>query len=286
MKYSNNASMRNRANYSTGDWLALLQIELDAGHPVLYRGDNLALGGHFYVIDGYDNENRLHFNWGWGGSDNGFFFVSDTDFSSNENAIVGLVPDYGWSAPTSSSLLSFYNDGTNYFGLWCDDPYIENGDDVTVHLDVINQGTATYTGKFLVGVRHSDGSVNSLYASNEFSVGPNYIRSIFVSGTMSGLQDSDEIIACYLDADNQWRLIDYGTGAIPLRYDLRDAVSLQYRDEGTYKCLLVHGKAGMTISGGGVNATFSKPLYELVDPQTGDYTFSNGHDSFTVHLTF
>lgn len=40
--------------------------------PVLYSGFNLTSAGHAFVCDGY-TQGLFHFNWGWGGSYNGYF---------------------------------------------------------------------------------------------------------------------------------------------------------------------------------------------------------------------
>jgi len=58
--------------YSDEQWLTLLETELDASRPILYRGASDE-GGHVWVCDGYDSNDRLHMNWGWGGYYNGFY---------------------------------------------------------------------------------------------------------------------------------------------------------------------------------------------------------------------
>ena len=87
-------------NYS-GAWQDLLRAEIDAGRPILYRGDkaDISTSKHFFVCNGYDtpNFNSFHFNWGWGGYCNGFYTLDDLtpgeyEYNENQMAIVGISP--------------------------------------------------------------------------------------------------------------------------------------------------------------------------------------------------
>ena len=50
--------------------------EINQRRPILAGGWNADYsGGHYYVIDGYDLNNLLHFNLGWNGSSNGYYEV-------------------------------------------------------------------------------------------------------------------------------------------------------------------------------------------------------------------
>lgn len=52
--------------------LSSLKKEFDNGYPVLMTGVG-ALGGHAWVIDGYDENGYVHVNWGWGGLSDGYY---------------------------------------------------------------------------------------------------------------------------------------------------------------------------------------------------------------------
>ncbi len=54
-------------------WVRMLKDELDARRPLLYMGTGENSGGHGFVCDGYDDESRFHFNWGWNGMYDGYF---------------------------------------------------------------------------------------------------------------------------------------------------------------------------------------------------------------------
>lgn len=78
--------------------------EFNAGRPVLMSavatsGEGRDSGGHAFVIDGYDTENFIRVNWGWGGYSNGWYDLSVMDgggymFNSDQTIIYGIMPDY------------------------------------------------------------------------------------------------------------------------------------------------------------------------------------------------
>ena len=96
--YSNELSIVRRNNYDDSDWLALIKNCLDLSCPIHYSGhDSYGGGGHAFVCDGYDSNDFLHFNWGWGGSGNGYFAngalnVQGYAFNESNVAIINIRP--------------------------------------------------------------------------------------------------------------------------------------------------------------------------------------------------
>ena len=96
--YSPDISYENRSDYNDSDWIALLKAELDNGRPIQYRGSkNSQGGGHSFICDGYDSNDLFHFNWGWGGQDDGFFDIdimgtSMGSYTIGQAAIIGIEP--------------------------------------------------------------------------------------------------------------------------------------------------------------------------------------------------
>ena len=75
--------------------------EITAKRPVLMAGWKAGGAGHTFICDGYDTAaDKYHFNWGWGGSCNGWFAMSALNpssarqYNSNKEAIVGIEPKY------------------------------------------------------------------------------------------------------------------------------------------------------------------------------------------------
>ncbi|MBR4804238.1 MAG: C10 family peptidase, partial [Bacteroidales bacterium] len=103
--YKSTAASAYRNNYSDANWDALLRTDLNANRPLLYRGSGTG-GGHAFVCDGYDNEGLFHYNWGWGGSYDGFFASNNlapggggigsnqsNTFNTSQAVVYGIEPD-------------------------------------------------------------------------------------------------------------------------------------------------------------------------------------------------
>ena len=77
--------------YGTDAYRELLQEELDNNRPIIYVGYSND-GGHAWNIDGYDGD-YFHNNWGWGGSQNGYFLLSSLNsFDSGQGALINIEP--------------------------------------------------------------------------------------------------------------------------------------------------------------------------------------------------
>ena len=82
---------KQRASYSLANWILMLKAEFDLGRPVYYSGQSTE-GGHAFVCDGYDEDDLMHFNFGWSGSDDDYYAVDAIDYHTNAAAIFNYVP--------------------------------------------------------------------------------------------------------------------------------------------------------------------------------------------------
>jgi PKD repeat protein len=85
------------SKYTLGAWTALIENELNHSRPVQYVGfDSIANAGHTWVCDGYDASNNFDMNWGWGGSDNGYYAPAALNVGYHFNwwneAVIGIEP--------------------------------------------------------------------------------------------------------------------------------------------------------------------------------------------------
>jgi len=81
-----------RGSTSSSAWLNYLKGELDDGAPFMYGGSG-SYGGHVWLCDGYRDDDYFHFNWGWGGQQNGYFALTNCSsygFNSNHAIIIGI----------------------------------------------------------------------------------------------------------------------------------------------------------------------------------------------------
>ena len=103
------------SDHDAAGWVACLKNEHDHGRPVYYSGKGEE-GGHAFICDGYDTNDYLHFNWGWGGYCNGYFAYGALDpgiggagsgsgsYNSLNYAILGAHPSaFALAAPTGLS---------------------------------------------------------------------------------------------------------------------------------------------------------------------------------------
>ena len=95
--YAQNAQFQNLTDVVTDTssyastlpiWEERLLTELDNRRPVFYSGRSKAAGGHAWIVDGYttvDSTHFFHVNWGWAGSDNGFYRLRNMNTSGYGN---------------------------------------------------------------------------------------------------------------------------------------------------------------------------------------------------------
>ena len=108
-KYRADMTPLMRDDYSNAEMGTLLRAELDQQRPILFDGSNTS-GGHSFVFDGYDASGKFHVNWGWGGSNDGFFELgslnpgvggiggnSSGTYNMGNVALIGIRPNTNWS---------------------------------------------------------------------------------------------------------------------------------------------------------------------------------------------
>ena len=149
--YSSDATLCERANYTDIQWKTLLKNNLDNQIPVLYSGSSYYdpvngtySGAHAFILDGYDNDDYFHVNWGWGGAYDGYFAIEAMspayyNFSHDENATIGLVPATIVNPPFTDLLQATALD-TNY---------VQPGGVLGGHSRMVNVGDTT--DNFFVG---------------------------------------------------------------------------------------------------------------------------------------
>lgn len=108
------------------NWDSLLIAHLDRKMPMYYAGWSVPdTNGHAFVCDGYQDSSYFHFNWGWGGSYDGYFYTSDlgpggNNFNLAQEVIINCFPDtvnnqypyYCQGADTLRSTAGAFNDGS------------------------------------------------------------------------------------------------------------------------------------------------------------------------------
>lgn len=87
-----NSTCTYKSGYTQSAWEAMIYEDLEKGWPIVYSGVSPTQGGHAVIIDGYRAaDNLFHFNFGWGGSGDGYFTVNDTNGMNGFNEQQGMT---------------------------------------------------------------------------------------------------------------------------------------------------------------------------------------------------
>ncbi|MFB6317180.1 thiol protease/hemagglutinin PrtT [Saccharicrinis sp. FJH54] len=105
--YSADLKYYERYDFEDQDWKNLIKSDLDKGNVLVYSGTDEI--GHSFNIDGYDNNDYFHVNWGWNGKYNGYYSIDNLNpsgyrFDNNQSVIVGIADTY--FGPTDITLSS------------------------------------------------------------------------------------------------------------------------------------------------------------------------------------
>ena len=144
-----NCYYRDDSGVTDAIWAGYINTELNASRPVIYAGQDTS-GAHCFVCDGYNNSNMYHFNWGWGGWQDGYYSLSNLapgsggtggnstyTFNLSQRILTGIIPDSTYTpsnpfSPDPDCLITSF-------------PYTENFDDTNTYgclrlLDANNDG--------------------------------------------------------------------------------------------------------------------------------------------------
>lgn len=163
MRYDKQATIERRNGYTEWEWNRMMKSEIDAGRPVLYAGDD-GTAGHQFVLDGYSDRNLFHFNWGWSGYGNGWFYFEAPDytFRNNQCAIVGLKKDPNGTSEYAAGLCltSLNHDRVEYRGITTERTVFRTGEPFVVRFGGVgNLGWTTFSGRVKLAVCDPSGAI-------------------------------------------------------------------------------------------------------------------------------
>ncbi len=123
-RYHPSAGYILRKNVTDIEWDLMIRDNLDNGMPVLYSGEGT--GGHAFVCDGYNDTCYYHFNWGWSGAANGYYYNNDLtpmgdDFSQGQGAVFNIMPyfaPYCREGRVLTDQARSFNDGSSHSYYW------------------------------------------------------------------------------------------------------------------------------------------------------------------------
>ncbi|MFO8054230.1 MAG: C10 family peptidase [Bacteroidales bacterium] len=117
-KYSDSAYIVKKSNYADSQWKSMIRHEIDQKRPLMYSGyppDYTA--GHAFNLDGYQGMDHFHFNWGWSGAYDGYYYLSslvpgNSDFSQGQTGIFHMVPGGNYPEGCNNGTLIDAMEGT------------------------------------------------------------------------------------------------------------------------------------------------------------------------------
>ena len=236
-KYDKSISYKGRTYYSNDDWAEMIYAELAAGRPVLYSGSTSAGAGHAFVCDGYKYEggnDLFYLNWGWNGSNNGYFplqgtagtvkaltpngtgtggGVAGSAYDQSQSIVIGIKPD-----PGNSSL--------EKIEMTCDEYSLDlnataaGSSNSLTFTKVTN--TSIIASSQTVGVRmvNNESSEATDIEATTWSLEPNYFyTNASMSFTIPTQMAAGEytVYPIFKDENNDWQLMQlpYGYSSIP-----------------------------------------------------------------------
>lgn len=192
------AKYRQKSGYQEEEWIAMLKAELDLSHPIYYSGSN-GDSGHAFVCDGYDNNDLMHFNFGWSGSGDAYYSTYDVNGFNQGQAVVSNIFPVSIQAD-ANGIIYVSEDGTGDGSSWA------NATDKLQFASALSSGGNTKVwvkaGTYYGDISDTEGAFyitayNRVYGGFEGVEGPDYDLS---------LRDFDKN-ATILDGQNQRRVL-------------------------------------------------------------------------------
>lgn len=212
--YDSNTQRICKDMYPMDSLCAIVRHELDNARPVIADGYNEE-SGHAFVCDGYDALGYFHFNWGWGGSSDGYYLLSALNpgsqgvggsshgYNKNTAFYIGIQPKTASSQPAipqmaaEKSTISKVQMGRN-----------ERFDLSLIRLE--NKGITDFTGSYGVALYDEDETqlVTILAQKDNYTLHAGYYRTTEAILSCSIPKDlpvgTYHLCAVYKDANYGW----------------------------------------------------------------------------------
>ena len=170
------AALVTRANEGVDNFIEIVKKELRNGFPLYISGDPSSGGGHAWVCDGFDEEDKFHMNFGWNGQADGYYSLATLDVKSTGSEfngaqlsfnkriqVIAIHPnkpntpkidaDIAYQSPT----IKFNNDGMMAFV--GDAPTTTSDAAKVMYTGFINQANAVLVGDIGLGIYDQEGKL-------------------------------------------------------------------------------------------------------------------------------
>lgn len=218
--YSKNTTLAYGEDYSYDEWTNLIRETLRNYGPTYFSGVSHAEGGHAFVVDGYDENNYFHFNFGWNGYDNGYYTLPDHRFYYKQDALLYLEPDKDGTSQYPAQIDLYWLSKLNYD---LDAYYNENKLNIN-SMRMENNSPAVFNGTVKVVLCDKHGSWKNELYTQDYSIeaGDTWqcIPSISVDKASLNLAEGDRIRVYYkVENSDEWKRMVYNHTERRLLYD-------------------------------------------------------------------
>ncbi|MEK6478326.1 C10 family peptidase [Catalinimonas sp. 4WD22] len=221
------AELAHREQFTQEQWVSLLQSELDAGRPIYYEGMGNG-AGHAFVCDGYQDDEFFHFNWGWGGMMDGYYYINDLSpselgtgggngsYNSDQAIVYGITPkdDNGGQDPNEPTDPESF-DMQLYSEIQIDPNPILFANPFTVDVQVANFGLGEFSGQLAAVITNRE-NITEILDSVSFTTfeAQTYYELNFSSEGLPIATPGTYALAIFYKAeDGDWQLVNSDTYA-------------------------------------------------------------------------
>lgn len=276
----NKAATREMAAwYSNRQWIEKLKAEINQ-RPLYYFGTS-PLGGHAFIFDGYGTYNAqdvFHVNFGWGGTNNGYYYYTNLDTSDSTDG------SEDWSKNNSGALFGFYPDASSTYPVklqasyWDDEfPGVSvelTSSSCTYKYSIFNNENTPFNGQIKFVVRKKNGDeVEYPYNQRVITIDPQAVISSsfgFTGGTITDIAFGDNVVCYYWNGSN-WVLLDCIPGSAIAQWPLMPVSFIKTEDSYSHNDWFTFELMNIDYVYAGTVWTITEPDGNVIKKKQSDY---------------
>lgn len=180
--------------YTNAEWMELVRKEMEAKQPVLYCGSDEIDGGHAFLLDGIQEDGKVHVNWGWGKSGDGWFDIdvlrpnitgfTGEGFNIGQSMVLGFKKQETPSAD-EENISQWVTDGYSF--------YISNNELHVKLTNAYNYSHRVFDGKLDIVLQGMGDNSSKLYTDPIFETDTETPYVDMLSGFNYGDKDQPEV---------------------------------------------------------------------------------------------
>lgn len=180
--------------YTDAEWMELVRKEMEAKQPVLYCGSDEIEGGHAFLLDGIQEDGKVHVNWGWGKSGDGWFDIdvlrpnitgfTGEGFNIGQSMVLGFKKQETPSAD-EENISQWVTDGYSF--------YISNNELHVKLTNAYNYSHRVFDGKLDIVLQGMGDNSSKLYTDPIFETDTETPYVDMLSGFNYGDKDHPEV---------------------------------------------------------------------------------------------